>query len=218
LPVHLQRFDRTVASAKRADGGVEGDMKDDDLLIEFVEAFEILDDMIAVKPFPHGLQVINDVGDKQRLARWKPVRVVTDPNELFTLYKLLPSPFPPLYERLALSYRWLEVHLGNIVCLLQNSGSDSLMPLLKEITRDDTFVRILLPLGLIPFGKAAGDCYDPVCFDTRRPTADGDYPIIRLEHEAILCNERIGDSWQVAESFRTLVETVIMRASEIAKR
>ena len=192
-------------------------MRDDELLVQFVDAFQILDDMMAVKPFPHDLQVIKDVGDKRGLARWKPVRVVTDPNELAALYKLLPGPFPPLYEQLALSYRWLEVYLGNIVCLLPNSGGDSLIPLLAEITRDATFNRILLPQGLIPFGKAVNR-YDPICFDTRHATADGDYPIIRLEHEAILCNEQIGDSWQVAESFRTLVETVIVKASEKAKR
>ena len=87
------------------------------------------------------------------------------------------------------------------------------MALSSRITADPILFEVLFSHGLIQFGRAAGGSYDPICFDARRRRTDGDMPIVRLEHEAILCNERLGDSWEVARSFRLLVESVIAKGT-----
>lgn len=186
-------------------------MTDTELLAEFIQSFELLDDLLELEPVPPELRGNND-GSFGRMVKWKPARIQTDAAALVAVYNVVPGPFPPLYEQLVLSYRWLEVHLKEIVCLHQNTPADSLMPLLKAITGDRILTEVLLPQGFIPFGKAA-EAYDPICFDTRRRGPDGDCPIVRFEHESILCNGQIGESWIVAGSFRILVERVIATAA-----
>jgi hypothetical protein len=189
-------------------------MTDADLLVEFVKAFDLLDDMLLFEKVPSELQGESVAGKYGRLQKWKPAFIRTDPASLAEVYERLPGTFPPLYEQLVISYRWLEVDLEPIVRLLANAPANSLNPLMKQITLDPILTDVLLPKGFIPFGKAPGGCYDPICFDTSRRDTTGDCPIIQFEHEAILCYEKIGETWEVAPSFRRLVEMVIARANE----
>ena len=132
-------------------------------------------------------------------------------TSLDEFYEKLPHRFPPLCEQLVLSYRWMEVDLDEFLTLLANPPGPTLAPLFAKITADRIFVEVLFPLGLVPFAKASGGCYDPVCFDTKRRGDDGDCPVVRIEHEAVLCDGRVGDQWEVAKSFRSLVEAVIAK-------
>jgi hypothetical protein len=128
------------------------------------------------------------------------------------LYRRLPFRFPRLYEELVLSYRWAEVNL-DLVELLPNPPGPDLSTLERAIFRDPGLVEVLIPNALVQFGKAGGGHYDPVCFDMRR-RSKADAPIVRVEHEAILCHRRLGEVDEIAPSFRDLVERVIARASE----
>ena len=190
-------------------------MSEADLLARLITAFGRLGDTVvyggeAVPP------ELDDGYDDSPWAtpRWKPAATETDPAALSELYARLPGRFPPLYERLVLSYRWLDVQLDGLLVFLANPPGPSLEPLLSRITADPTFVKVLFPRGLIPFGRAGGDRYDPICFDTaRRCATTGDCPIAWIEHEAVLCDEMIGDRRELAGSFRTLVETIVSAAA-----
>jgi hypothetical protein len=83
---------------------------------------------------------------------------------------------------------------------------------LQIATERSVLDELLFPLGLIPFGYAS-DNYDPLCFDTRRRDGDGNCPVIRVEHEAVLRDLRLGESWEVAESFRSLMYAAIAAAA-----
>jgi hypothetical protein len=186
---------------------------DEKLLQRFVAAFESFDDMVDLdrRELPPKLQ--NGLDDSERAHPiWKPGAIVTDVEALKAAYKTIPARFPPLYEQLVLSYRWLEIDLRGFVALFPNPPEASLASLISKITADQLLLRVLFPLGLIPFGKASHDNYDPICFDTARRRADGDCPVVQIEHESVLCDDRIGDSWQRFESFRGLVESVIASA------
>lgn len=136
-------------------------------------------------------------------------RAVTTPRDALSgLYQRLPAKFPPLYEQLVLSYRWPEVDL-DLVTLLANPAGPDLSGLLREIFRDPGLVDVLLPNGLLPFAKAGGGNYDPVCFDMRARGKQGDAPVVRIDHEEILCNRRVRVTGQVAPTFRGLVEAII---------
>jgi len=188
---------------------------DEQLLAEFVDSFGTLDDMI--------------VGSKEDVApelqagwiddheRWRPIHKQTDSAMLGPLYQRLSCRFPPLYERLVLSYRWLDVDLG-LLELFGNPPEQGFDLLAERIFRDPIFVNVLISQGFVPFALGGGGNYDPVCFDTKQPTKHGDYPIVRFEHESILCNDRIDDAAVIAPSFHGVVDEVISLAKESLKR
>ena len=181
---------------------------DEALLERFVGTFGRVDGLILFDAPPPEL---DDGTDDSPFARplWKPAAISTDPGALVEVYGELPGPFPPLFERLLLSYRWLEVEVDDRVTLLGNLPGPTLRGFFEEVTADPAFVAVLFPLGLIPFGRAAGGSYDPICFDTRRRLDDADCPLLRVEHESILCDDRLGETWELAGSFRSWVETVV---------
>ncbi len=164
----------------------------------------LLDEFVAAFAFNAEVDAYDEHG--QPLP--PPVACATDAHELEPLYALLPGRFPPLYEQLILSYRWPPVELPYFV-LLPNPPGRTLDGLLAQMRRDNGLWTTLLPNGCVPFGKAGGGHYDPICFDIRHRQKDGDCPLVRVEHEAILCFDRIGETFIVATSFRDLVETFV---------
>ena len=178
---------------------------DQQLVDEFVASFTRLDDVIVHSELGLPPELQTDWIDG--FERWQPVAVHTERAALAAVYRRLPRRFLPLYERLILSYRWLDVDL-RLLRLLPNPPGLTLEPLIQGIVRDPIFVKVLIPKGYIPFAMAS-DSYDPICFDTTRPTKHGDCPIVRFGHEPILCDEQISDSEDIKPSFRSLVVGVL---------
>ena len=195
-------------------------LSDSELIRRFVTAFPKLGDTARYRseagggPLPPEMDGGTD-DSPWAVQRWRPGEIRTDPAALREVYDNLPGPFPPLFEHLVLNYRWLEIDLDGFVTLLANPPGPALGPLLSGIRSDATLVEVVLPVGLVPFGKASGGSYDPVCFDTRRRRPDGDCPVVRVEHEAVLCDRRIGQSWELADSFRSLVVAAISKSTAI---
>lgn len=142
---------------------------DADLLAEYIAAFAQLDDLtnFAVAP---GLRVKTYTDG---LEDWQPRQVTTPRYALEALYGGLGFPgrgstrFPPLYESLVLSYRWVEVDLGSYR-LLPNESAEDLSPLLAALRADRHLYETLVPNGYIQFGRGSGGDYDPICFDFRQ--------------------------------------------------
>jgi hypothetical protein len=103
------------------------------------------------------------------------------------LYTKLSRRFPPLYERLVLSYRWAEIDLG-AYCLLPNPPGPDLSGLLQQISGDPGIWGSLQPGGYIQFGRGPDIDYDPVCFDLSARKKNSEYEIVKIDHEEILCN------------------------------
>ena len=57
--------------------------------------------------------------------------------------------------------------------------------------------------------------YDPVCFDLSSRKKNGDYKIVKLYHEEILCNNRIRVAADIAPSFEELMMHTIDQANQI---
>lgn len=163
-------------------------MEDTGLVSDFVKAFPVLGEI-------HSFEF------------------TSDKSLLSPLYGRLPAPFPPLYEQLVLSYRWSgEVEL-RCLRLLANPGTSDFAGLTEQIFRDEGLVESLIPGGFVQFGKGPGVNYDPVCFDLRgRRRKDGDYRVVRLDHEEILCHCRIREVAELAPSFRELMLQIIAAA------
>jgi hypothetical protein len=194
---------------RRPQGNPSAD--DDDLVRRFVASFQPLDglDYEDSGLVPEELAAEPDVEDKT-IVHWQPVATLTHQEHLAPIYQKLPGRFPALYERLVLSYRWLRIHLGTVM-LLANPPGPTLDGLAAEVFRDPVLINTLIPAGFVPFGMVSGGGYDPMCFDLNARKHD-DCPVIQIEHESVLCHDRIGKTWQRYSSFRELIFDTIDRA------
>ncbi|HKF22942.1 MAG TPA: hypothetical protein VKE93_15325 [Candidatus Angelobacter sp.] len=189
-------------------------MSDQKQLIErYVASFARLDELSADELLDSVAWELS-VGDRDAYGfkSWQPAKVSTPASCLEKIYRKLPDPFPPLFESLVLSYRWAEVDLRSYRLLANPLGPD-LSGLLEEISHDVGLWEALLPAGYIAFGKGPDIDYDPVCFDTRSRTREGDCRIVKIDHEEILCNYRVKVVGELAPSFEDLMLQTI-RLSE----
>jgi hypothetical protein len=189
-------------------------MAEDRLIERFVASFEKLDEMAAFGEIdPVVRQLAAGSPDQYGRLRWRPMKTQTDPSQLELLLTKLPARFPPLFEELVLSYRWAEVDLQSFTLLANPPGPD-LSGLLKEMSKAPALWGRLLPAGYIQFGRGPNIEYDPVCFDIRSRTKRKDYRIVIVDHEEILCNNRIKVVAELAPSFERLLVQTIDRAKE----
>lgn len=183
-----------------------------ELAERFIACFEKLDDMsVFHETDPVGWSMATDEPDEYGFKHWRPIRVETPPECLEPLYSKLPARFPPLFERLVLSYRWAEVDL-QLFTLLANPPGVGLNKLFSP--RDHYMWPFLLRAGYIQFGKGSGGDYDPVCFDVSSRKKNRDCRIVKIDHEEILCNDRLKIVAELAPSFEQLVLRVIDEAEK----
>jgi hypothetical protein len=190
------------------------DMNDEELLERFVATFPKFDDIVAdeFSP-PAALQLVVEDTGLYDVKLWKPVRVETPLSQLDEVYAELPAHFPRLFEHMVCSYRWAEVDLG-IYRLLANPPGDDFNGLFQQMTNDPFLWDALLPAGYIPFGKGPELDYDPVCFDIKTRKQGDDCRIVKIDHEEILCNNRVKVVAELAPSFYQL----ILQTIELAKK
>jgi hypothetical protein len=194
-------------------------MKDQDALLEqFVGSFEKLDDLSTSKEIdPIAWDLGVEEADEYGHRNWRPVKTSTDRSSLETLYAVLPGRFPPLFETLVLSFRWAEVDLQSFRLLANPPGTD-LAGLFEQISGDPGLYESLIPAGYVQFGRGPDLDYDPVCFDIKRRTNNRDYPVVKIDHEEILCNYLIKVVGEIAPTFEELVRDTIRRGSSSKER
>jgi hypothetical protein len=180
-------------------------MSDNRIIIErFVRSFEKYDELLVPEyydPITEQFAIKSPTESDRR--HWQPVSQETGRDKLDSLYSKLPGRLPLLFEELLLTFRWAEVNL-KLVRLVANPLGDDLSGFEQEVFKDRGLSSILLDGGFTQFGKAADYNYDPICFDTRKRSKDGDCRIVRLDHEEVLCNSRLKEVSQIAPSFREL--------------
>lgn len=111
----------------------------DELLAEFVGTFGKFVELAEyAEIYPIVAELAIGQPDELGQTHWRPARVDTENRCLEPLYGKLPGRFPPLYERLVLTYRWADVDLGRYTLLANPPGPD-LSRLLIGISRDPAF-------------------------------------------------------------------------------
>jgi hypothetical protein len=188
--------------------------KKKELIERFIASFAKLDEMAAFEVTdPIGWEL--SVGELDQYGRkhWQPTRIDTPLAALEGIYTKLPFRFPRLYEHLILSYRWAEVDL-QLYRLLANAPGPDLNALLVEMSKDVGLWTCLVPAGYVQFGIGPDVDYDPVCFDYNSRKKNGDCRIVKIDHEEILCNERVKVVAELAPTF----ERLVLRTIESANR
>lgn len=186
----------------------------DELLEKYVATFPKFDEMVAdeFSP-PTALQLAVEDTDMYDRKLWEPVRVEIPVSQLDEVYAELPARFPRLFERMVCSYRWAEVDLGTYR-LLANPPGPTLGGLLRQMSQAPALWEALIPAGFIQLGKGPDLDYDPVCFDIKSRRQGGDCRIVKIDHEEILCNNRVKVVAELAPSFYQLVLQTIQSAKQ----
>jgi len=183
----------------------------DELMLErFVDKFKELSDLSFFRetdPTATEFAVGKD-SDYEIMERWEPLRFKTEVAALDGIYARLPARLPTLLEKLLLNFRWAEVDL-DLFTLMANPKGNDLAGWLEQISRDKHLWKCLLPAGYIPFGKGADMDYDRVCLDLSSRRKNGEWRILKIDHEEILCHSRVKIVAEVAPSFRALVEKTL---------
>jgi hypothetical protein len=97
---------------------------------------------------------------------------------------------PQLYRALVDSYEWLPFEAADLFVYGSLGLDGDPDDIANRLFRDRVFVQVLLPARLFHFAGPATGSYDPICIDLSTPgTIDG--PVLWLDHEEILCNDRI---------------------------
>lgn len=143
------------------------------------------------------------------------IRKVERTQWIEELESKLPYPFPPSFHSLVSRYAYPDFTVGPL-WLLANTGEPLFYEMSDTIQRDVHLSKTLAKHGYLHFARPDTGSYDPVCFDTRRRLKNGEYPIVQVEHEAILCFDRIGDVTEIAPSFLAFVTDVVERAAAAA--
>jgi hypothetical protein len=179
----------------------------DELLTRFIATFGILDEMRASQDLsPIAWQLAAGPADDYGEKIWRPLRRDTEPELLERVYAKLPARFPPLYERLLLTYRWDMVDLEFLRLLPNPPGEDFSELLPKE---KDFLANFLIKAGYIRFGLGPDIDFDPICFELRSRKKSREFRVVKIDHEDILCREKLTIVSEVAPTFRDLVLKVI---------
>jgi len=112
----------------------------------------------------------------------------------------LPRRFPVSFRSLLTRYAFTPFDAGGL-SFFANMGNDSPDELSVAIFNDPIIAGATLEASFIQFARPVGGNYDPVCFDARRTASNREFPIVRLNHEEVLCYGRIRVSERVADSF-----------------
>jgi hypothetical protein len=161
-----------------------------------------------------GILALGQPNDYGHVA-WRPNR--TEPQDFLmeAIYSRLPAKFPPLFERLLLTFRWADVSLDRYT-LMANSPGPDLAGFFQGIAKDPGLWEALIPAGYLRFGKGPDMDYDPVCFDMNSRKKNREMRVVKIDHEEILCNFRVKVVAELAPSFEALVLQTIEAANKKA--
>jgi len=123
----------------------------------------------------------------------------------------LPRRLPSSFRSLVTRYAFAPFDIGPLR-FFGNTGLDEKDDLNVVIFRDRTMAQATLKNGYIQFARPDTGSYDPICFDAKKSAANREFPIVRLDHEQILCNGRIKVVEKVADSFFKFASDIVRRA------
>lgn len=122
-------------------------------------------------------------------------------------------PFPPSFQYFLSSYSFPAFECGPLM-FFANTGEETPWELALRLFNDPHMSPALLRAGFLQIGNPFFYNYDPVCFDCKGPKAEK--RLVQVDHEEILCNDRIQVVREIAPSFPDLLRALLDdRPSEV---
>ncbi len=123
----------------------------------------------------------------------------------------LPKRFPASFRSLLMRYSFPSFDAGGL-SFFANTGTGSDEELSVAIFKDQVIAPTLLKAGYIQFARPESGSYDPICFAAQQSASNREFPVVRIDHESILCFERINSPQLVADSFYKFASDFVSRA------
>lgn len=181
-------------------------MNTDKLIDEFVDAINTSQLLpLSFDEVPEYLRIGNQ--DEYGEFHWK-ISLNNCSKWVDKLKLKLPYELPKSYLSLITRYAFPILELKPAM-LYANTGKDVFNELSKSIFKDKFMSEFLFKNGFVQLGVPYTGNYDPICFDCRKKVKNYEYPIVQLDHEMILCREKIKINKEIAPSFRSFIEASI---------
>lgn len=136
------------------------------------------------------------------------IEPISDAAWITQLEQRLPKRLPASFRSLVTRYAFPPLRVGEL-SLYGNQGTAGVEEMSIAIFQDPIIAEGTLRAGYIQFARPASGNYDPICFDARHAVSNREFPIVRLDHEELLCRDRIYVSEKVAESFFRFASGVV---------
>jgi len=142
------------------------------------------------------------------LSDWTSWRIVRRDNaaRIDELEQRTGHTFPPSFQYFLANYSFPAFECGPVM-FFANTGEDTFWELEKRLFEDPHMSPALLRAGLLQIGNPFFYNYDPVCFDCKGPRFEK--RIVQVDHEEILCNDRIQVVKEIAPSFPDLLRALL---------
>lgn len=115
----------------------------------------------------------------------------------------LPAPFPPSFRTLLEKYAYPAFEFHGVQ-MYANTNEGRYDDFRESALADTNLMQPLLVAGFMPFARLDQANYDPLCFDTRSSARDGEWSIVRADHEEAMIHQRAVVA-PFAESFGNLI-------------
>ena len=115
-------------------------------------------------------------------------------------------PFPPSFRYFVGSYSFPAFESRSLM-FFANTGENTCWELASRLFNDPHMSPALLRAGFLQIGNPFFYNYDPICFDCKGPKPEK--RIVQLDHEEILCNDRIRIIGEIAPSFPELLQVLL---------
>ena len=97
-------------------------------------------------------------------------------------------PYPRLFAALLTSHSFVAFEVQGIRVYSNIRGEEDNI---ERLLADQGLTRPLVEAGFLPFGRPATGNYDRICFDMRGTKNALDAPVVCMEHETVLSQNRI---------------------------
>jgi len=124
----------------------------------------------------------------------------------------LPQPLPPSYRSLVSRYIFPAFEINSLI-LLANTGKTLYNEMSMTMAHDKVLSQVLLKNGYAQFARPHTGDSDPVCFDFNRRSIDGECPIVRINHRAIVSKSQVKVTAKVASSFIKFIDHYVGTSS-----
>jgi hypothetical protein len=119
--------------------------------------------------------------------------------------------FPASFLNLVSRYSFPAFEFGPMM-FFANTGQNIFWELGSRLFRDPFMSPVLRENGYIQIGNPYFYNYDPICFNSNA-TAE-EYPVVQLDHEAILQLKQLLVVEEIASSFSDLIKSLIQKTDD----
>lgn len=178
----------------------------------FVRALNLMDrEHLSPDEVPESLRRSRD---SHGFYAWE-IRRVDFGAQVERLQKGLGMKLPPSFEYFISAYAF-PAFQTEVMWHFANTGTNAEWELSGRVLGDDPMQRVLKANRYQQIGSPYAGHHDPICFDRNLP--GNEPPLVQLDHEEILCRDRIVKVRTVAGSFIGLVADSLTRLGGRASR